>query len=189
MLLLSLIALLFVSVPLTGGRLERLADLDFRGVRRIVGALAVQILIIVVLPGGDTAVHRVVHIATYAAGGVFLWANRHIPGMLLLGFGALLNAVAITANNGVMPASSDGMRDAGLTHGGDGTFSNSAPLEDARLSFLGDVLAVPSWVPDAKVFSVGDVVIMLGAIALVHVACRRPAAQPGVPAGAAPAAT
>ena len=72
MLLVSAIALLFVSVPLTGGKLERLADLDFRAVRWIVGALAVQVLIIVVIPGGDTGLHRAIHIATYGAGAMFL---------------------------------------------------------------------------------------------------------------------
>jgi hypothetical protein len=51
---------------------------------------------------------------------------------------------------------------------------NSAPVADAALGFLGDVLAVPSWVPGAKVFSVGDVLIAVGAAIVVHVACRRP---------------
>lgn len=189
MLVASLIVLLFVSVPLTGGRLERLADLDFRGVRWLLGALVAQLAIIVVLPGGDTDVHRAIHIGTYAAGAVFLWANRRIPGMLVLGAGSLLNAVAITANGGVMPASADAVRAAGMPQLPSGEFVNSAPVADARLQFLGDVLAIPSWVPAAKVFSVGDVLIAVGAVIVVHAACRRRTAPRGVQGSAAPAAT
>ena len=183
------IVLVFVSVPLTGGRLERLADLDLRGVRWLMAALVAQLLIIVVVPGGDTDVHRAVHVATYAAGAVFLWANRRIPGMLVLGAGSMLNALAITANGGVMPASRDAMRAAGMPLPARGEFVNSAPVDDARLQLLGDVLAIPSWLPGAKVFSVGDVLIAVGAVIVVHVACRRRSAPDGVPAGVAPSAT
>jgi hypothetical protein len=108
--------------------------------------------------------------------------------MLVIGLGAMLNAAAITANDGVMPASASAMRSAGLAHEAGGAFMNSAPVTDARLAFLGDIIAVPSWLPDAKVFSVGDLLIFLGAIVLVHVASRRRAADE-LPAGAAPAAT
>jgi hypothetical protein len=189
MLVASLIVLLFVSVPLTGGTLDRLADLEFRGVRWLLAALVAQLAIIVVVPGGDTDAHRVVHVATYAAGAVFLWANRRIPGVLVLGAGAMLNAVAIAANGGVMPASEDAMRSAGMPLPAGTEFVNSAPVADAALGFLGDVLAVPSWLPGAKVFSVGDVLIAVGAAIVVHVACRRPAAREAVPAAAATPAT
>ena len=188
MLLASAIVLLFVSVPLTGGKLDRLADLDFRGVPWIAAALAIQVAIIVVVPAGDTGLHRLAHIASYGAGAVFIWRNRHIAGMLVLGLGAMLNAIAITANDGVMPASRGAMEAAGLTHGGGGEFVNSAIVTDPKLAFLGDILAVPSWVPGAKVFSAGDVLILVGAVILVHVASRRAAARDGVPVGAAPAA-
>ncbi len=189
MLVALLIVLAFASVPLTGGRLERLADLDPRGVRWLMAALVGQLMIIVVVPGGDTDVHRAVHVATYAAAAVFLWANRRIPGMLVLGAGAMLNAVAIAANGGVMPASREGMRAAGMPLAAPGEFVNSAPVDDARLQFLGDVLAIPSWLPGAKVFSVGDVLIAVGAVLVVHVACRRGSARQGGPADVAPAAT
>lgn len=189
MLVALLIVLMFVSVPLTGGRLERLADLDLRGVRWLVGALAAQIVILVLVPEGLFGIHRAVHVATYAAGAVFLWANRRIPGMLVLGAGAMLNALVITANGGVMPASAEAVRAAGLPSAGAGEFVNSAPVADARLQFLGDVLAVPSWLPGARVFSIGDLLIGVGAVIVVHVACRRRTAQDDIPAGVAPSAT
>ena len=51
-------------------------------------------------------------------------------------------------------------------------FENSAPVDDAHLAFLGDVFAVPAGWPLANVFSIGDVLIVIGAVALVHGACR-----------------
>jgi hypothetical protein len=83
-----------------------------------------------------------------------------------------------------MPASEEAMRAAGMPLPGGTEFVNSAPVADAALGFLGDVLAVPSWVPGAKVFSVGDVLIAVGAAIVVHVACRRPAVEAAVPAAA-----
>ncbi len=189
MLVASLIVLLFVSVPLTGGSLDRLADLDFRGVRWLMGALVAQLAIIVVAPGGDTEVHRAVHVGTYAAGAVFLWANRRIPGVLVLGAGAMLNAAAIAANGGVMPASAAAMRAAGMPLPRGDEFVNSTPVADATLGFLGDVLAVPAWIPGAKVFSVGDLLIAVGATIVVHAACRRRATREDVPLAPAPSAT
>jgi hypothetical protein len=189
MLVALFIVLVFASVPLTGGRLDRLADLDLRGVRWLMGALVAQLAIIVVVPGGDTDVHRGVHVASYVAGAVFLWANRGIAGMPVLGTGAMLNALAIAANGGVMPASGAAMRAAGMPQAARGEFVNSAPVDGARLQLLGDVLAIPSWLPAAKVFSVGDVLIAVGAVIVVHAACRRPRAPEGVPAGVAPSAT
>jgi Family of unknown function (DUF5317) len=187
MLLASLIVLLFASVPLTGGRLARLADLQFRGVRWLGACLVVQVAIIVVVPEGDTAVHRVAHVATYAAAAVFLWANRRVPGMLVLGAGGMLNAVAIAANGGVMPASRSALRDAGVAERAGDEFINSAPVADAKLQFLGDVLAVPSWIPGANVFSVGDVLLLAGAAILLHRTCRGRAAAADAPARIAPA--
>ena len=50
-------------------------------------------------------------------------------------------------------------------------FENSTALAHPRLLFLGDVFAVPKWVPFANVFSIGDLLLVLGGIALVHRLC------------------
>ena len=58
-----------------------------------------------------------------------------------------------------------------------GQFENSAISSGSRLWFLGDVFAVPHGWPFANVFSVGDVVIVVGLLVLVHRACR-PSSRP-----------
>ena len=47
-------------------------------------------------------------------------------------------------------------------------FENSAVVDDARLWFLGDIFAVPEGIPFANVFSIGDVILVLGGAVAVH---------------------
>ncbi len=134
-------------------------------------ALGVQVLIIQVLPEAlPGGVAGALHLVSYAAALAFVVANRRWRGVLVLGLGGALNLVAITANGGVMPARPGAVEAAGLDHG-DG-FENSAPIDDADLWFLGDVFAVPEPLPLANVFSVGDVMIVIGAGLLAHEAAR-----------------
>ncbi len=170
MFLLAFIVLALVSVPLAGGRLTRLGDLRLRGVPWLFAALVVQVIVISFLPGVPDWVHPVLHIATYVVGLAFVFANRAVPGAWIVFLGGMSNFVAITANDGVMPATRAAMRAAGLpTHGHD--FANSAVSSHARLGFLGDVFALPASWPIHNVFSVGDVLIACGAFVLVHVVC------------------
>ncbi len=157
----------FASVPLAGGRLGALAQVTFRAPGLLLGALGVQILITSVVAGGDTRLHDLLHLATYAVAAAWVVLNRHVPGMLLLGLGGALNLCAIAANGGVMPADPAALRSAGVVVE-PGEFNNSAAVADPRLSWLGDVFATPSWFPGANVFSVGDVVIVLAALWAVH---------------------
>lgn len=158
------------TVPLAGGRLSALADLRFRGVGLLVGTLAIQVLILAVLDGGNRTLLGAVYIATFLAAGAFILANRRVPGVLLLGLGGALNATAIIANGGVMPARAGALEAAGRPVTEEG-FRNSAAVADPHLPWLGDTFAIPSGVPLANVFSVGDVVLALGALVLLHVAC------------------
>src|SRR5206468_329874 len=83
----------------------------------------------------------------------------------LLCLGGALNLVAITANRGAMPASPTAEAAAGLT----GTDpANSAVLAHPHLAFLGDVFAIPASWPLHNVFSVGDVVLVVGTALLIH---------------------
>jgi hypothetical protein len=173
--LLPLVALLAVlTVPLFGGDLSRLARLRLRGWWLLSASLAVQILIISVWPDGPTGLYRILHLASYVGAFVFLWCNRQVGGLWLLGLGALSNFVVIAANKGVMPASPSALRTAGRPVV-EGLFTNSTTVADAQLPFLGDVFAVPAWMPLANVFSIGDAVIALGVVLVVHGACRSPA--------------
>jgi hypothetical protein len=170
--LIAVLALLSVAlVPVTGGSLRALAELRFARAWTLPAALGVQILVISVWPSGPERLLQVLHLVSYALAAWFLVANRRTSGLALIAVGALLNVVVITANDGVMPASPSAFRTAGIDRTDD--FENSAPTDDARLAFLGDVFAVPEGWPLANVFSVGDVGIVLGAGVLVVSAGRR----------------
>ncbi len=75
----------------------------------------------------------------------------------------ILNLVAVIANGGRMPVLPDAMHRAGHDYG---VRMNSVAAADPRLDWLVDRWAAPEWVPLANVFSAGDVVIALGALAL-----------------------
>lgn len=172
MILLAVLILALVTVPLTGGRLTRLADIQLRHLWAIAVGLGLQILIISVFPDRFEWTHVPLHIGSYVFAGFFVWANRRIPGMVVIGLGALSNALAIVANGGVMPASPTALRAAGLATRNDGGFANSTAVEDPNLLFLGDIYSVPdSWPIIDNVFSVGDVLIALGVVILVHGVC------------------
>ena len=172
----ALIACL-LSVPVFDGRLGRLAELRFRAGGVAVAALAVQVLIISVLPGGDGVLHQAIHLATYALLAVFLWLNRDVPYLWLAALGGGLNLLVIAANGGVMPADRAALAAAGVDQKA-GDFANSTALAHPQLAFLGDAFAVPASWPVSNVFSVGDVVIVLGALLAVHTLSRSRLALP-----------
>jgi MFS family permease len=155
-----------VSVLVAGGRLTALADLQFRHRWLLAVALALQVLIISLVPSGGGWWHEAVHMATYLMGGAFVVLNRHVPFLWLVGAGGLMNFAAIAANGGVMPARAEALATAGLTP--EPGFANSATLPEPRLAFLGDVFAIPDTWPLANVFSVGDICIALGVLVLLH---------------------
>ena len=169
MILIVLAALCMISVPLTGGSLSRLANLQLRWIWTAPLALGLQVLIVTIAPGGNMTLHALVHVGTYALIGVFLWMNRTIVVAPVIGLGALSNTTAIVANGGVMPASDTAQRLAGLTQGAG--FHNSAILAHPHLLWLGDIIPVPGPLPN--VLSVGDCFIFIGMLVLLHRTARR----------------
>jgi Family of unknown function (DUF5317) len=172
MILIALAGLCLLSVPPAGGELRRLADLRLHATWLPVTALAAQVVITVIAPSGSPALHRAIHLATYAVLGAFLWLNRRLPGVRVIAAGALSNGLAIAVNGGVMPASSWAERMAGL-HVRAG-FDNSAHVAHPLLPWLGDIIPWPG--PLANVLSIGDCVIYAGVVVLLHRVCARPAA-------------
>jgi hypothetical protein len=158
------------SVPLARGRIAALADLPLRRPSLALGAIVIQVVVISLLPGGDHTVHTTLHMASYVLLGLFAWANRGIAGVPIIAVGGLCNFVTIAANGGVMPASRAAI--ASLAHTtAKGDFANSQILEHPKLLFLGDVFATPASWPLHNVFSIGDMILIVGVAVLVHVAC------------------
>jgi hypothetical protein len=158
------------SVPLTGGRLRRLIDLRLRWGWAALGALALQVVITTLAPAGSTGLHELLHVASYALAAACILANRRIIGLPILALGATLNCAAIAANHGIMPASARAMRLAGLAPAAH--FANSAPLAHPHLLALGDVIPVPGPWPLGNVMSIGDILIVVGLLVVLHHACR-----------------
>jgi hypothetical protein len=162
---------MLLIVALTGRPVKRLALLRIRHVWLLWAALADQILVISIIPDTHPAILAAAHVASYAMAATCIWLNRRIPGIWFIAAGGLSNGVTIALNGGTLPASASALAASG--HGGaPGEFANSAVLPDAKLAFLGDVFATPSWVPGSNVFSVGDVLIWAGLAWLLWRTCR-----------------
>ncbi len=174
MIILAAIALTVAAVPITGGRLRAFVHLRLRYVWLIWVCLVAQVvsgLVAAQMQSADIATW--LHVATFAPAGVFIWANRHLPGAIVMAVGGALNLTVIAANGGVMPARPAAWSAAGLPHVTGEVYANSLPTPDATLWFLGDVFYIPAGWPLANVFSIGDVLLVVGAGYLTHRWCRR----------------
>jgi Family of unknown function (DUF5317) len=167
MLMLVVIVVGLLTVPLAGGRLTRLGDLRLRLPGLALAGISLQVLIVSIAPGGLAGLHEPLHVASYALVGAFGWVNRRITGVPVVLAGGALNALAIIANGGVMPVDPDN-----AVRPAPGEFTNATAVDDARLTFLGDVFATPDWLPLQNVYSVGDILLVLGVLIVAHAACH-----------------
>jgi hypothetical protein len=175
----TLVALLLV--PVLRGRLRNLSTLRLDRAWLIGVALGLQILCISIVPTWPRLPLVVMHVASYLLAAAFVWRNRTLPGLPLLAAGGVMNAVTIGLNGGTLPASAAALRKAGLPVT-QNKFLNSGVLAHPKLSVFGDNYASPDWLPLHNVYSLGDLLILCGAVWLVHRTCgtilgtdRRPA--------------
>ena len=166
-----------LSVPLAGGHLGGLADVRFRGGWLLLPAIAIQVFIVSIAPDGSHNGRAVAHVASYGLLACFAVLNRGFPYLWVIASGGALNLLAIAANGGVMPADPDALAGARLPATST-AFANSAAIDDPRLSFLGDVFWVPASFPASNVFSIGDVLLVLGAFLALHTVCGSRLALP-----------
>lgn len=149
---------------LLGGRLARLGAIRFRWLPVVLLAIAVQGPLFGplrdFLPAGDT-LGIGLYVATSLLAVAAVLRNVALPGMALVAVGAAANLAAIVANGGVMPASADALAALGWS-GASEHFANSAYVASPALPWLTDIFALPSWLPFANVFSIGDVAIGIG---------------------------
>ena len=122
------------------------------------GALAIQIVIIEF--GAPAGWAPVLHVSTYLLAIGFVWLNRRVAGVLVVGAGAFLNGFTIAINGGVLPARAAAVEAAGID--ADHAFVNAGVVEDPLLPWLGDWFAWPEPLPLANTFSIGDVLIVVG---------------------------
>lgn len=158
-----------------GGRLSRIADHSFRLAWLIVLAFSLQ-LVLFVLEGRVEGIETwsgLIFIFSYLLLFPAVLANWKVKGMPWAGVGMFLNFVAIAANGGKMPVSTWGLRYSGQEkllaslREGAGVM-HALVTENTRLWFLGDVLVFPRPYPLPTVFSVGDLLLLIGLFLLVQ---------------------
>jgi hypothetical protein len=182
MILLLALLLSFLIALLRGGRLTRLQDLPLGGPGWAVLAFALQTAAIYLPVAQSPALwwfDTGLLILSYLILFVFVWANRRLPGMALIGVGLLCNLAAMLANGGYMPITPEAVQRIGhsgrVVAGAGGLRVGLSkdivlPREQTRLWFLGDIFLLPPPFPLPSAFSPGDVGVALGAFILVQAA-------------------
>lgn len=177
---------------LIGGSLKPMAHLRIRYLPLLVVGMVIQVLMFTVILGRNELVQDIgpyIYIGTLFTTLFVMFKNISIPGMPVIILGAICNALVITANGGFMPAPESALERAGLLEHvqieeqqkaeGDWVLSNSMVADDdTHLRFLGDVIVVPERYPFSNVYSIGDIIIAIGAaIAIITVMRSRPEEQ------------
>jgi hypothetical protein len=113
---------------------------------------------------------------------VFALRNWHLWGVRVMAVGFLLNLLAISSNGGLMPVSPEEIASVNLLDrienvqlgepvpGSKGILM--APRE-ARLWFLSDIIIFPPRSPVARVYSVGDLLVLGGVVIACAEVIRR----------------
>lgn len=173
MFLLEMLFLSFVIALLRGGRIGRLADLNFRWPWLLVLALFLKFS--VYFPFGQSyydfvsAYSAPRHLLSYMLIVVFLLLNLHLRSFASISLGIFLNFIAIVVNGGFMPASRVSLIKSGLGelvphYLQNGGYWNNSVLMSSKthLNVLGDLFYLPLPAPFYSVFSIGDILIGIG---------------------------
>jgi hypothetical protein len=171
-LLLALAVALLVAF-LRGGSLRNLADFHLEWGWLAGLALAIQIVAIywatgdsyLYLQGGALVVSSLLLLP-------MVWRNRRSPGLALIGLGLVLNLAVMVANGGFMPITSEAVARIEHQHlivrlDGVERMSGSKGIvlsrEETALWVLSDIFIIPPPFPVASAFSLGDVLVVVGA--------------------------
>jgi hypothetical protein len=162
------------------GRLvSHLAGISLRSAWLVLLALALQypLLRAPFGPRQQVAVQQALFLFSHLLLLVFVWQNRRLPTIWIVGLGVLCNLLVILANGGFMPISPEtlgrinpgsnpGQFPAGFHYG----YSKDVILlrPDTNFWFLSDRLVLPAPFPWPSAFSVGDLLIAVGIILVVQ---------------------
>ncbi|HOP69482.1 MAG: DUF5317 domain-containing protein [Dethiobacteria bacterium] len=146
------------------GKLSRLGKLPLKSLFLVLLAFLIQLLLMVDYRYGGylSSFAPYLHIISYLPLLAFIFLNRKLPGILVLGLGLALNLAVIAANGGTMPVSLENLPpryQERLLSGSSSPF-HSALTEETRLSFLGDIFQLPYGRGD--MVSLGDIFLAAG---------------------------
>jgi hypothetical protein len=179
--ILSLAVLLGLSIAVVryrGEALTRISTLPLRSAWIVLLAIILQIPLLrapAVYPD-QLGVQQALLVLSYGLLLVFVWINRHMIAIWLIGFGLAANLLVILANGGFMPVTPQTLQkinpgstlqqwQAGVHYPGSKDVIRA--LSETRLWFLSDFLVVPPPFPLPFAFSPGDILIAAGIIYLL----------------------
>ncbi len=174
---------------LAGGRIAAITNVKFRWWGLALAGLMVQaVLFAPPVAAQIGTAGPALYVASTVAVLAVLLRNLGMAGLPVMAVGAGLNLLAISANGGYMPSSPEAWQALnGVAVLPTADYTNSALASTATaFPYLGDILVLPRPLPLANVFSLGDVLIGLGAAFFLVWTMRRPLAAVNA-AGPAPA--
>jgi hypothetical protein len=183
MLLLYFIVGGLLAGKLAGGRIAAIGEIKFRWWALALGGLGVQaVLFAPPVAAQIGTAGPALYVASTVAVLAVLLRNLGMAGFPVIAAGAGLNLVAIAANGGYMPSSPDAWQSLnGVSALPVAAYTNSALASSATaFPYLGDILVLPRPMPFANVFSIGDVLVGLGAAFFLVTTMRRPLALASV---------
>jgi hypothetical protein len=170
---------------------SRIAAIPLRSAWLVIVAVALQ-LPLLRAPQGPAAglgLQKGLFLASHLLLLVFVWRNRRLAGVLIVGLGVTCNLVVIAANGGFMPITPEtcvkinpGSTMEQWPEGVHYRFSKDLILaqEDTRFWALSDRLVLPPPFPQPTAFSAGDLLIAAGIVVLMQ--GSRPEELPPEPA-------
>lgn len=162
------------------GSLSRLAQLPLRSGWVAILAFALQIYLIYFpepVSQGMLSSRVVLLIASYLLLFWFVWLNRALPGAILVGIGLLANFSVMLLNGGYMPITAEDLAAVGHARNAQAAGTNARvlatkdivlPRDVTAAWWLSDIFILPPPFPIPSVFSLGDILIALGAFWLIQ---------------------
>ena len=160
------------------GAFNRIAGIPLRHAWLVLIAVFLQVPLLRTATGlpDEITIQQLLFLFSHALLLVFVWLNRRLAGVLIIGVGVLLNVLVILANGGFMPITPQTLvvinPGTELADWGEGLhygYSKDIILQkgNTNLWFLSDILILPPPFPYPVAFSIGDIVIAAGIILLL----------------------
>lgn len=158
--------------------ISRIAGLPLRAAWLAPVALALQVPLLRApfCPVAEVPLQQTLFLLSHLFLLAFVWLNRRLSGVWLVGVGVLSNLLVILANGGFMPITPEtlvrinpGVSLEQCTIGYHYGFSKDVILvqENTRLWFLSDALVLPAPFPWPTAFSLGDLILGAGIVWLL----------------------
>ncbi|MFB0545406.1 MAG: DUF5317 domain-containing protein [Anaerolineae bacterium] len=159
-----------IALVRSRGHPARISDVPMHMVWLAFLAFGLQLVPIYGLGGQRWApfsLMAVLLLLSYALLFVFIWYNRHLPGMKVIALGVFLNFLVLVANGGFMPIAPEALTRLGRSGelGIHDDCSKDIPMsrDETRLWLLSDIFVFPPPFPLPTAVSLGDVLLALGA--------------------------